>query len=659
MFTNLFRLRDWLILGPLGIGAVALGFWGFLECDPSRPCHVVSAAEALFRAIGLLRLNGNFEPGLDPWQLVIAQFALPAMALLGGAKLLLVNLRRDMRVALAHRARNHIIVCGLGDTGRNIVEGLVAEGRAVVAITLDADGANALACESLGVAVLKGDASQAGMLALAGFRRAEALVMTTGSDAQNLEIGLRAGELLDAKGAAHPVVLLAELRTDWLRDTLAGHRTAVLGRKSAEMQLFNIYTNSARALLHSAPFASAFLEHDQRPHLVLAGFGSGGSEIARQTIQSSFASPGTRLSVTVFDDKAKDSENLFKIRNAGLCRLADFVFRPCTFNAENASSWTEIEKSLDGLKAQMIVVALSSDENSLHTALQFRTCLDRLGQLATPVFVRLRQQHKLGEFMRLVESHPLLPDRLVSFGDLKQLTSPQMLLGHALDRLARAAHEAYLETMGQTEHSPASVPWEHLPERYKRANRAFADHMPALLRAVGRSLAPGEAEEPSLDSETIEALARAEHWRWCVEQWAADWTYADHRDEVRRLHPLLRDWDEIPPDDQQRNRDLVRRIPAIARKAGFRINREQIIPLADGQQARRLLADLAPGTTPILVVDPADPGQIEMAKSLAETHPARMRMVWRGAQVLNDLEPRLAGAPALIAAMEGWISPPV
>jgi hypothetical protein len=34
-------------------------------------------------------------------------------------------------------------------------------------------------------------------------------------------------------------------------------------------------------------------------------------------------------------------------------------------------------------------------------------------------------------------------------------------------------------------------------------------------------------------------------------------------------------------------------------------------------------------------------------------------MVWRGAQVLNDLEPRLAGAPALIAAMEGWISPPV
>src|SRR5476651_2176773 len=113
MFTNLFRSRDWFFLGPLGLGAIVLGYWGFLECDPSRPCHVVSGADAFFRAIGLLRLSSNYVLGSDPWQLVIAQFALPLMALLGGAKLLMVNVRRDLRVALAHRARNHIIVCGL------------------------------------------------------------------------------------------------------------------------------------------------------------------------------------------------------------------------------------------------------------------------------------------------------------------------------------------------------------------------------------------------------------------------------------------------------------------------------------------------------------------------------------------------------------------
>lgn len=658
MFTNLFRLRDWFILGPLGIAAIVLGFWGFLACGPLRPCHVVSVADALFRAVGLLRLNGNYEPGLDPWQLVIAQFALPAMAVLGGAKLLLVNLRRDMRVALAHRARNHVIVCGLGDTGRNVVEGLVEERRPVVAITLDADGANALACENLGVAVLKGDASQAGMLALAGMRRAEAVVMTTGSDAQNLEIGLRAGEMLEGQVAPHPVVLLSELRTDWLRDTLTGHRTAVLGRRSAEMQLFNIYTNSARALLHSAPFSRALLQHASRPHLLLAGFGSGGSEIAGQTIQSSFAAPGVRLSVTVFDEKAKAHENLFRLRSPGLSKLADFDFRTCTFNAENAASWSEIEKSLADLKAQMIVVALSSDEDSLHTALQFRSCLDRLGQLTTPVFVRLRQQHKLGEFMRQVESHPLLPDRLVSFGDLKQLTSPKMLLGYALDRLARAAHEAYLETIGPAEHSPASVPWEHLPERYKRSNRAFADHMPALLRAVGRSLVPGVADEQQFDAETTETLARGEHWRWCVEQWAADWSFAEQRDDVRRLHPLLRNWNEIPVDDQQRNRDLVRRIPAIARKAGFHISREQIVPLADCEQAHRCLVELPKGATPILLLDPLAAEQIETAKSLLASYPVRVRLVWRGAQALGQIQPRLAAAPGLIAALDGWITPP-
>jgi hypothetical protein len=102
----------------------------------------------------------------------------------------------------------------------------------------------------------------------------------------------------------------------------------------------------------------------------------------------------------------------------------------------------------------------------------------------------------------------------------------------------------------------------------------------------------------------------------------------------------------------------VRRIPAIARKAGFRINRERIISLADSEQARRALAELSPGTTPILVVDPLATGQIETANSLVATYPARIRLVWRGAQALSHAEPRFAAAPGLIAALDGWIAPP-
>ena len=57
---------QWFILVPLAVLAIALGYWGFLVCDPSRPCHAISQADALFRAINLLRLSGNYSLGPDP-----------------------------------------------------------------------------------------------------------------------------------------------------------------------------------------------------------------------------------------------------------------------------------------------------------------------------------------------------------------------------------------------------------------------------------------------------------------------------------------------------------------------------------------------------------------------------------------------------------------
>ena len=129
----------------------------------------------------------------------------------------------------------------------------------------------------------------------------------------------------------------------------------MLGRASAEMQLFNLYVNSARALLNSGAFGRSFLEHGPRPHIVLAGFGNTGNDIARQAIESSFALPGVRLTVTVFDEKARAAEELFKLRNAGLNSLADFTFNDCTFALDDAAVWQTIEKQFAQLRADMVV----------------------------------------------------------------------------------------------------------------------------------------------------------------------------------------------------------------------------------------------------------------------------------------------------------------
>jgi len=228
-----------------------------------------------------------------------------------------------------------------------------------------------------------------------------------------------------------------------------------------------------------------------------------------------------------------------------------------------------------------------------------------------------------------------------------------MLLGTGLDHLARAAHEAYLETLSRNDRSPAAVPWARLPERFKQSNRALADHMPVLLRIGGYRLVAGSGAAVTFEAETVEALARAVHWRWCVEQWASGWQYAPRRDDVRKMHPLLRDWSEIPEDSRSWNRDQVRRIPAIAQKAGYSLCREKVVPLADPSgDAAGVPADV----TLVLLVDSADAAQIDRAETLLAARPARLRLIWRGAESLNALEDRLSGD--LAAAIEGWISPP-
>ncbi len=119
---------------------------------------------------------------------------------------------------------------------------------------------------------------------------------------------------------------------------------------------------------------------------------------------------------------------------------------------------------------------------------------------------------------------------------------------------------------------------------------------------------------------------------------AADWKYGPKRDDVLRLHPMLRDWNDITPAEREENRALVRRIPAIVKKAGFVLTREQVVPLPPDDIALAAIAARAPGVTLVLIVDPSAPEQIDHAEALARAHGARLRLIWRGAQALNDVD---------------------
>ena len=139
--------------------------------------------------------------------------------------------------------------------------------------------------------------------------------------------------------------------------------------------------------------------------------------------------------------------------------------------------------------------------------------------------------------------------------------------------MARAAHEAYLKSVSRTESSPANVGWARLPERFKASNRAFADHIPAALRTAGFKLARGSAHSPPLDAATLDTLARAEHWRWCIEQRSQGWSFGEKRSEVLKHSPLITEWEKLPEEARALNREMAARIPEIVQAAGFEIRK--------------------------------------------------------------------------------------
>jgi hypothetical protein len=665
-YTGLFRLHDWIYLAPLAVIGVALGVSGFTDC---ADCGTSDFLQRVIKSVGLIRPNIAYT---HPWQLVIAQIWMPALFVLGGAKLVLANLRRDFRVALARRQSSHTIVCGLGDTGRQIVENLCAGRGRVVAITLDDTDPNAVACERLGVAVLKGDATQIGMLRLAGLLRADTVVLTCGSDTTNIEIALRIKAALDlpqphhstlnllpevlrirllewlrtapieglstdATGRTRPLRILPEVRSAWLLELVRTHPTANLSSRAVEARPFDLAANAARLLLERPEFGRVWrmciggAAPRLQPHLVIAGLGELGIQIIARAVQTTFALPGCRLAVTILDQQGEASAAALDARYPGIRKLIDWQFIQTVFAAENPATWpqvwTAVEETLHKRRANLTtvaaIVALKEDKDSLHTALQMRERLDKLGRAGTPVFVRLRQRHELGQFAASLDGAESILDRLNPFGDLGELTSTDVLIDADQDTLAHAVHDTYRAGKPRAE---ANRPWNELAERFKQSNRASADHIPVKLAAAGMRLVNRPAHAAELTEPEIEVMSAVEHHRWVLERQAMGWTKAAKGakpDAVARRHPDLVPWEELTEDAREKDREVVRSIPASTAAARRSIQHERIIDGA-APDAEAVLDAVPAHEQAVVIFDPHS----EKSWSLAEVAAKRGAKLW-------------------------------
>ena len=200
-----------------------------------------------------------------------------------------------------------------------------------------------------------------------------------------------------------------------------------------------------------------------------------------------------------------------------------------------------------------------------------------------------------------IELNYLIPPQIKKIGyEIIRSDEITSLDSVTVRKLSRAIHSRYLQEIRKTDHSsdtgnedsssyPAgdntlyNTDYDNLPDDIKISNKDNAFHIPAKLLAIGyriRHVQKGfKPLTLKLNHDQIETMARIEHLRWSWDKRLNGWLYGNVRDDASKIHPGLIPYEELTETEKEKDRELVRLIPALLHDidyAAYPVNTDSI-----------------------------------------------------------------------------------
>ena len=585
----------------LGVASMILGFIGLsLYMHAHNPPTRVYASNVLYYDVELFLVQSTplANGGPTPWQLQIARFCAPTVALYAFAEFCAAIFAGGIRRSRLRRMRGHAIVCGSNRTAGLLAQRLRAGGTRVVVVTAESPG-------TVDRNTLVADPCSPASLRAVGAARAERLYSCLDLYEDNAQTADAAERIQQEHG--HPRRIHILIQDLGLCSALRARRWSLVGSAGRHVDFFNLDELAGLASVRATtrlPGGSANGSPNGSgttartgSEIAIVGTGAFARSVLLESARQWAARGGERsepLGVILIAQDALDVASELSGRYAFLASSCRVTPRAEPFGRVLAQRRADPAS----LPLRRLYLCQEDEGEAFKSAIDTAT---RLQSTFTEVVVRLDRTAGLVGGFQPDRSGGALFDTLDGRLRLVDVSAegcdPALIENGLTEQLARACHQYYLTTTLGAGALPGSsrslVAWEELDDEYREACRSQIVDVGRKLAMIGCLISPRHADAPQFvfQPSELEFLAELEHERWTADRLRTGWTWGPRRDDAARAHPSLVPWSELSEGERDKDRAAILTITPILADAGLTPIRNRPIE-PDG---RRIPAQSPPG----------------------------------------------------------------